>query len=519
MFNDESGQVYFASSSRVQRSWDRNWMELSELDAARFEAAIGFRGSKETLLRAEAFAAYVERNHTSRPATGARRLADVAVTVTVHNIRELEPWMLEEVNPVSVLRAIWREVSRKCLTNFVTWQAFSKLILRKLDPDTGKIPPYSNGMATLDLFRHESQIRSPVLPLLDYITPLISPSFDFITILSINQNFPLQELIHLKKLKNLGVLHLMYTAVDETSYFNDRLLRAWSAAVLTEGAFPVLRILNIWGNSDITFRSLEHISIFPALAFFDVRQCLNFGTPDDVQLQARKLGWSYKIVTEASTDDHARLLAAWRARYGCNLPGGERKVERYYTERKKWDESRVMTSPKQGPQSTGPKDEAALLSFQEHASRVKAHENVWLYMGRKVDEDWRLNLHPLFSLIGQMTNDSDLEKAGVSFDPSQSLYALDWPIPPIPTASLHLGGEASSPPYPTTHRPDMMFSRLSQTQGSEAIRMSTPTKNGSSASNAEERHTSAEPRSRPEPKTVRPSKRMRFDAVLGSFLY
>lgn len=123
---------------------------------------------------------------------------------------------------------------------------------------------------------------------------MTSTSFNFITILSINQNLPLQELIQLKKLKNLGVLHIMYIETQGESYVSDRLVRAWSNAAVTEGAFPVLRVLNLWGHRDVTLQSLNFANKFPALCLFHIRQwhlSYDFGTKDQANDRAVSLGW------------------------------------------------------------------------------------------------------------------------------------------------------------------------------------------------------------------------------------
>lgn len=146
------------------------------------------------------------------------------------------------------------------------WKLFSKFLLAE---DEEK---------TLGLYRFRQHICKPGYDLKAYTQPLTSFPIDFITHLVISGgcSFATSDLLCLTDIKNLGVLEIIQPADEMKSTFpqvTDRLIRGWTE---TEDAFPLLRILRIWGDQSTTQESLRWVSKFPSLALYDV-----MGSRDD----------------------------------------------------------------------------------------------------------------------------------------------------------------------------------------------------------------------------------------------
>jgi hypothetical protein len=118
---------------------------------------------------------------------------------------------------------------------FNTWSIFSKLI--------GK-----HDLSDPDLTHYKHTIAHPKSTLDIYITTLASPSFDFITSLTITYNFAIPDLLKLSSITNLGVLKIVHCSPTPAQGVSDYVMRAWHLAALNDGAFRVLRILKLWGH-------------------------------------------------------------------------------------------------------------------------------------------------------------------------------------------------------------------------------------------------------------------------------
>jgi len=104
---------------------------------------------------------------------------------------------------------------------------------------------------TLAVLRYRQTINEPEPRIDTYLGPLSSPSFRWITSLSITAPFSVPNLVKLCKLQNLGVLEIIkpqYPTREEHQNHpgvEDRLVRTWSDAAKTEDSFRVLRVLII----------------------------------------------------------------------------------------------------------------------------------------------------------------------------------------------------------------------------------------------------------------------------------
>lgn len=138
-----------------------------------------------------------------------------------------------------------------------------------------------------------------------YIEPLISPSFHWLTFLSIS-NLPCSrtDLLQLFQLTNLGVL-TVGQGVDCSGSgigLDDSIIRSWARAAATSSgsAFSCLRVLNCASQQALSAKILSYLNDFPALALFTFGHCpgIHHGLRD--KTEASRLGWRYKTGAELS---------------------------------------------------------------------------------------------------------------------------------------------------------------------------------------------------------------------------
>lgn len=131
-----------------------------------------------------------------------------------------------------------------------------------------------------------------------YVTPITSPSFDWITFLTLsNITCSRVDLVNISKLTNVGALTIgKAVSIGETG-LDDSIVRAWSRAATEADAFSMLRVLVCRSQKEITLRSFAYFNQFPALALFVVEDC-NFGPRDNEP--ARSLGWKYRTGKDLS---------------------------------------------------------------------------------------------------------------------------------------------------------------------------------------------------------------------------
>lgn len=125
-----------------------------------------------------------------------------------------------------------------------------------------------------------------------YITPITSPSFTWITFLTLsNVVCSRVDLVNVSKLTNLGVLTIGRGVWMGETGIDDSIIRAWSRAATEADAFSMLRVLVCRSQKEITPRSFAYFNHFPALALFIVEDC-NF-RPREKE-PGRSLGWKYR---------------------------------------------------------------------------------------------------------------------------------------------------------------------------------------------------------------------------------
>ncbi|OTB12521.1 hypothetical protein K445DRAFT_378473 [Daldinia sp. EC12] len=198
---------------------------------------------------------------------GARCLFDMTMRVVADNIATLEIGNLDVV-PFRVTYRIWNFLVRD--DRPIPLQSYLVLAtcLAKQHRKYGKEDLMPKG-----LFHFNHAIGTPFLPLLSYIKPLTSNSFDFIVhlvIAHVRISFSEHEFLVLSDLKNLGVLEIIQPnrlTLHKFPRITDSIIRHWSEV---PNPFPILRVLRIWGFDCTTFRSLTYLNKFPSLVVYDV---------------------------------------------------------------------------------------------------------------------------------------------------------------------------------------------------------------------------------------------------------
>lgn len=132
----------------------------------------------------------------------------------------------------------------------------------------------------------------------NYMTPLISPSFHWVTFLTLSFiTCSRTDLLQLSRLVNLGVLSICEKVICSDIGLDDSLIRSWGRAAAESNAFSMLRVLLCRSQREMTPRVLNYLNDFSSLALFAVEDC-NIG-PQDKRL-ALSLGWQYKTGVDLS---------------------------------------------------------------------------------------------------------------------------------------------------------------------------------------------------------------------------
>jgi hypothetical protein len=332
-----------------------------------------------------------------------------------------------------------------------TWLIFSKLL-------------HKEEGSTLKLMRYREEIRCPKSALPVYTTPLTSPSFEFITCLSITIAYPLSDLVKISSTKNLGSLEIVHTRKkgpyepEIPSAVTDRLIRTWHQAALDDGAFRVLRIMRLWSHPELTSKSLVYLNSFPALAVYDVRWCA-FDLDANFKLHAKNLGWIATLepnvlgLLEATCVERTLMM---QGDLGVNA-----KPVRKAAAHQLWDESRIRRIPRSEvpgfltrPQPAVPRE---AVREREMYARIQKDLDVletrypekgtkdlrWKVSdGQKITkhraaETWEFPIYTTFSKIGELRNDSDLKRAGVEI--GDQVLVDNELVNSVPIVSIRLG--------------------------------------------------------------------------------
>ncbi|TVY24523.1 hypothetical protein LHYA1_G006905 [Lachnellula hyalina] len=461
-FDEATGQVYTETTTAIETANDLDWTRRTVLaigpdwreqeEVALIEA---WRASQNKGVDPEilgSYRGYLDNVRNSRiwGFRGARSLQDVAVEAIVQNITEITLEGMECL-PVQLVRRIWHAVDKRCLISLDTWLIFSKLLHKEEE-------------STLKLMRYRQDIAAPKAPLQVYTAPLISPSFDFITCLSITIVSKISDLVKISLMKNLGSLEIIHTRQNSAtrSPVTDRLMRSWHQAAMDDGAFPVLRIMRLWSHPELTSKSLVYLNSFPAMAVYDVRWCA-FDLDANFRLHAKNLGWVATLepdvlgLMEAAClerafrmrDDNAKSVekaAAHQLRDGSSIRRIPRsKVRAFLTQSElpvagdavsersvyaRIQEDMGILEPQYPEKDTKDSRRKNRVSTGNIQVRPPLSKH-------RAAETWEFPLYTTFSKIGELRNDLDLKRAGVDIG---DLVVVDNElVNSVPMVSLRLG--------------------------------------------------------------------------------
>ncbi|KUJ14752.1 uncharacterized protein LY89DRAFT_735829 [Mollisia scopiformis] len=370
----------------------------------------------------------------SRSIKGTRSLATTALAAILTRIDELSVDLLMDM-PAVLLQGIWQEIKNRQLVSFHVWRVFS-VLLKKDD-------------ATLRILRHRDQITKPKSPLRFYTTPLTSESFEFLTYLSITTTFAIPELVKLSAVKNLVALEIVSKDKNSEHCVSDRVIRAWSFAANSEGAFQVLRILKLWKHLNVTNVSLAYLNSFPSLAVFDVTGC---GFDLTASVKARDFGWKPTIDPnllgqfEAACVERAVVM---RAALGKEpLPSRKASAQQLgldalVSRLPRADVPGFLSRDETTIRPQSPKDPTALdtherkdpsMSGKTQAVDVSQKDKPKLNRSIPV---WDFPVYTKINRIGELRNDGDLQRAGIEIG-DQPVVENDL-ICPIPIVSFRIG--------------------------------------------------------------------------------
>ncbi|KAE9369630.1 hypothetical protein N431DRAFT_413850 [Stipitochalara longipes BDJ] len=438
-FDESTGQVYTDWYVPIMDSNDQNWAR---------------RGHSVREYHEEKHMAYDSaqdiHNSVIYASKGARSLQDIAISSVSSNISNIPLDVLRSL-PILLVDRLLEEVVRSSNMSLELWKKFS-ILLRSRDE------------TTLRTMRYRELIKSPHSPLKVYTTPLISISYDFITYLSITTTFQVPDLVKLSEIPNLGVLEIVKASEAVQLTIGDRLVRAWSIAASTEGAFRVLRILRLWDHKDVTTRSLEYINAFPVLGIYDVRGC---GFSGSSPVHARRLGWIVSVdrnilydLAGACVERTIRL----RTKYGLDP-----QLVRKATAEQLWDGAKVhkirredvaafliqedisrLDTPKQHASGADYRFMESDLQARPSPHRVavttRSHLDVEdMFYGLSKERTWEFHLYSAYTRLGELRADYDISGPGINIG-DQAVLGTEL-VNSIPMVSLRLG----------THPPELLL--------------------------------------------------------------
>ena len=200
------------------------------------------------------------------------------------------------------------------LDSLRVWQAFASAYLDELD-DTLK--------------RRQHVILKPTMAFNDYMAPLMSPSFQWLTFLTLsNITCHRIDLVKISRMPNLGALTVGQGVLAPDVGLEDGIVRAWSNAAAEADAFSMLRVLNLRGQNHITSRIFSYLHKFPSLALFNAEAC-SIGVKDkEVALAG---GWKYKTgrILNDFLSEIGKVDKTWdSAVHACFRAAGAYSIER-----------------------------------------------------------------------------------------------------------------------------------------------------------------------------------------------
>ncbi|KAI1498440.1 hypothetical protein F5X99DRAFT_393548 [Biscogniauxia marginata] len=352
------------------------------------------------------------QNNPGKRVKGPRALVEMTIKVVAENFSFLEAEHLNHL-PARLVYRIWEYMGKTQESlSFQSWKLCTKYILSD-DPTTQTLP--------LKLFKYAIAIDQPFEPLVQYMSPLMSPSFDFIVHLTLTDcaSFSTHEILSLPQLNNLGVLEIIQPVDEEHAVMfpriTDSVIREWASQ---PNPFPVLRVMKIWGDDFTTVKSLRYLSKFPALILYDVA-----GRRDDWKDLDQTSGWDIQRPTWSSS--LFRTLQHY-----LNFLGAGATYDDWVEDQQSIVRNLVdMAGNKDQPVTKcGQIDQQSNQHMATEAKRYSINDatsfDLWGFI--------------LYSHIGKAANDQDLLALGLDM-PDQAFVAGRLTLPLRPFVSLVLG--------------------------------------------------------------------------------
>ena len=109
------------------------------------------------------------------------------------------------------------------------------------------------------------------MKLTDYMKPIISPSLNWITSLTLSNIICSRtDLIQISRITNIGTLSVGPNVQAEGVDIDDSIIRSWGRLAVDSDAFSILRILSCHSQKEMTPRIFTYLNQFPSLDFFNV---------------------------------------------------------------------------------------------------------------------------------------------------------------------------------------------------------------------------------------------------------
>ncbi|KAL2045496.1 hypothetical protein N7G274_001924 [Stereocaulon virgatum] len=211
---------------------------------------------------------------------GCSSLFDMAIRSALDNSSDITAESLQGL-PWDVAGLLWQRIIAAQVDSVNVWKAFASAYPH--EADTALKSKYH-------------AIPDPDMGLFDYIKPMTSPSFSWITFLTLsNIGCSRATLIQVSQLVNLGNLTLGPGIQAPDIGIDDSIIRNWGRLAAESNAFSLLRILHVRQQKEITSRVFTHFNQFPALVLFNVEGC-NLGSQEIATAQQH--GWKYKTGIE-----------------------------------------------------------------------------------------------------------------------------------------------------------------------------------------------------------------------------
>jgi hypothetical protein len=219
-----------------------------------------------------------------RNSEGTDSLSEMVTRLILRNLRSLTPEHFANV-PWVLAERLWRRIQTKFvflplpndsrvdrkfsdLVSVGIWTAFVKAyhqdLLNHANPQRiSSLLSYSNNARLPCTINNPSLQGRSLLSNLPHIT---APNLEWITVLTL---FDLPMSRHdwakLCGLRNMGSLYVQNSGHPISGCLDDLVIRSWAEAARTEGAFPMLQLVMLVNQYQMTFGVLKDLSSFPRL--------------------------------------------------------------------------------------------------------------------------------------------------------------------------------------------------------------------------------------------------------------